>query len=69
MTKERVKQIIDTDITKLSKLELNELRNELNKAISWWRVTPTHELRVIGLYGMFQSMIDKSNEMLKTLKQ
>jgi len=66
--KKRVEEIINTNINILNKFEINKLRTELNDIINWWSVTPVSELRIIGIFWLYQKMLDKRDEMLTALK-
>jgi hypothetical protein len=69
MKPQDVKKILECNLSTMTKREINESRQKLLQAIKWWEVTPLYELRIIGLFGMFQSMIDKEKEMLAALKK
>jgi len=64
----RAKELIALDLSKLDKRTINGLRAELITLINWFYVTPIIELRVLGVFGLLQDMINKRDEMLQILK-
>lgn len=69
MKPEEIKKILASDLSTMTKQEINALRKTLQAAIKWWWMTPTHELCFLGLFKVLRSMMDKEQEMLAALKK
>lgn len=67
--KKKIETLLRADLSTLPKVEINAMRKELLAIIKCWWITPVHELRFLGLFSMFQQMLDKEKEMLQALKK
>lgn len=65
----RLQEILNADLSVLSKREINQMREELKKFISWWEITPIWELKILGKFKTIVAMHDKKDAMLKALKK
>lgn len=65
----RLDEILNANLDNLSKREIHAMRNELIEMMKEWDLAETFELRLIGVYGKFQAMLDKKAEMLAALKK